>query len=397
MRKATIGFATAIVAFVTGVQGVGLTANAQEAPTPTRYEERKREANENTISIVTSGIHCTCTRFADDMRAVLNDMSPGGMRILPMIGVGGVQNLQDVLFLKGVDLAVVDQDVFDKIRKKDPVMFANISQRVHYIAKLYNAEFHVLARRDIRSYEDLVGKKVNLQLKDGTTAIAAESIFSSIGIKIEPTYYDDSMALEKLREGELAAMAILTGAPRAVLETITKAEGFHFLPLDDQSLPNRDLSSLYVTYLPAELTHDYYPNLIPPGESVPTIANRAILAGYAWPENSERYRKVARFVHKFFDNFDKFHDRSRHVKWREVNLAADVPGWIRFKAAREWLENRDNTVTAEGSEMKIAFDRFVEVYARTAGGRSFTATEKDSLFVQFKTIWDAQRMKRASQ
>jgi uncharacterized protein len=397
MRRVTVRLATALVAIVVCFQAFMVIALAQEAGRATRYDDQKREANENTISIITSGVHCTCTRFADDMRAVLTDMSPGGLRILPTIGVGGTQNLQDLLFLKGVDLAVVDQDVFDKIRKKDPAMFANVNQRIHYIAKLYNAEFHVLARNDIKSYEDLVGKKVNLQLKNGTTAVAAESIFATLGIKIEPTYYDDSLSLEKLRDGELAAIAILTGAPRSVIENVRKDEGFHFLPLDDQSLPNRDLSGLYVTYLPAELTHEYYPNLIAPGETVPTIANRAILAAYNWPENTERYKRVAKFIQKFFDNFDKFQDRSRHVKWREVNLAAEVPGWTRFKAAREWLENRDNTVAAEGSEMKSAFDRFVEVYARTAGGKSFTSSEKEALFAQFKIIWDAQRVKRASQ
>jgi TRAP transporter TAXI family solute receptor len=398
MRRVSVRIAIAVVALAVCFEAIAAIASAQEVATASsRYNDRKRQANENTVSIVTSGIHCTCTRFADDMRSILNDMSPNGLRLLPIVGVGGVQNLQDMLFLKGVDMAVVDQDVFDKIRKKDPGMYANVSQRIHYITKLYNAEFHVLARADIKSFEDLVGKKVNVQLRKSTTAVAAESIFASLGIKAEFTYYDDSLSLEKLREGDIAALAILTGAPRAVLTTIRKEEGLHFLPLDDESLPNRDLSGLYVTYLPTELTHDFYPNLIPPGESIPTVANRAILAAYAWPYNSERYKRVAKFVTKFFDNFDKFHERSRHIKWREVNLAAEVPGWTRFRAAREWLENRENSVANEGSEMKAAFDRFVEVYARTAGGKSFTASEREALFAQFRTIWDAQRMKRASQ
>jgi uncharacterized protein len=397
MRRLTVRFATVVVALVVCVQAAVVTAWAQTVVAPTRYDEKKREANENTITVITSGLNSTSMRFADDMRAVLNDFSPGGMRVLPGIGVGGVQNLQDALFLRGVDLVVVDQDVFDKIRKKDPVMFGNLNQRVHYITKLYNSEFHMLARSEIKSYTSLAGKKVNVQLRNSHTALAAESIFATLGVKAELTYYDDSEALQKLRDGEIAAISFLTGAPRGVIENIKADEGFHFLPLDEQSLPDRDLSGLYVNYLPSELTHDYYPNLIPAGESVPTIANRAVLAAYAWPENSDRSKKIARFVQKFFDNLDKFHDRSRHMKWREVNLAADVAGWTRLKAARDWLENRDNTANAEGGEMKQAFDRFVEVYAKIAGGKAFTASERQALFLQFKTIWDAQRVKRASQ
>jgi hypothetical protein len=32
------------------------------------------------------------------------------------------------------------------------------AQRVQYITKLYNSEFHVLARNEIKSYDDLKGR-----------------------------------------------------------------------------------------------------------------------------------------------------------------------------------------------------------------------------------------------
>jgi hypothetical protein len=57
------------------------------------------------------------------------------------------------------------------------------------------------------------------------------------------------------------------------------------------------------------------------------------MAAYAWPPNNERHRKVARFVEAFFSRFPDFLRPPRHPKWREVNLAAQVPGWTRFGPA----------------------------------------------------------------
>ena len=68
-----------------------------------------------------------------------------------------------------------------------------------------------------------------------------------------------------------------------------------------------------------------------------TVANRALLVTYAWPENSAQYRKVAHFVTEFFNKIDCFKESGRHPKWREINLWADIPGWTRFKPAAEWL------------------------------------------------------------
>src|SRR6201988_4608157 len=191
-------------------------ARAQTASSQ-RYEEKKREANDIAVSIVVSGLSCTCARFTEDIRNVVNDLSPDGIRILPVLGVGGLQNVNDVLFLKNIDMGVVDEDNLRLLKKKDPVLYANIEQRVQYITKLYNSEFHVLARDDIRTYDDLRGKKVNFNLKDSQTEVTADTVFNTLNIPVQRSYYDNDEALQKLMSGEISAMIILTGAPQATL------------------------------------------------------------------------------------------------------------------------------------------------------------------------------------
>src|SRR5580698_5450985 len=317
---------------------------------PLSYEDKKRQANDTAVSVVVSGISCTCARFTEDIRNVVNDLGPDGIRLLPVLGNGGLQNLNDVLFLKNVDMGVVDEDNMRLLKKRDPALYANIEQRVQYITKLYNSEFQVLARNDIKSYDDLRGKKVNFNLKDSQTEVTADAVFNSLNIPVQRSYYDNDEAMKRLISGELSAMIILTGAPQATYAKVKKEDGVHFLPLDRDSLPNHDLGDLLASYLPAEITHEHYPNLIAEGTSVPTFANRALLVAYSWPENSPRYKRVAKFVDAFFSKIDQFNTPSRHPKWREVNLSAEMPGWVRFKPAAQWLAAHQNQAVSANAD-----------------------------------------------
>jgi TRAP-type uncharacterized transport system substrate-binding protein len=369
------------------------------------YDEKKRQANDIAVTVVVSGISCTCARFTEDIRNVVNDLGPDGIRVLPVLGVGGLQNVNDVLFLKNIDMGVVDEDNLRLLKKKDPVLYANVEQRIQYITKLYNSEFQVLARNDIKSYEDLRGKKVNFNLKDSQTEVTADTVFNALKIQAQRSYYDNDEALKRLISGELSAMIILTGAPQVTLAKVKKEDGVHFLPLDQETLPNHDLGELFANYLPADLTHDHYPNLIAEGTTVPTIANRALLVAYTWPENSPRYKKIAKFVDAFFSKIDQFNNSSRHPKWREVNLSAEMPGWTRYKPAAEWLAahrkqalsaNPDITLDRSPPELRLAFENFMQKYTSSSGQKTLSTTERELLFVKFMKFLAASKAEEAA-
>ena len=131
------------------------------------------------------------------------------------------------------------------------------------------------------------------------------------------------LALTKLRNGEIAGMVYVAGKPARLFTAVPPGRGLHFVPIP--ATP-----ALLETYLPSTLGAAEYPNLVPAGSEVETIAVGAVMAVYAWQPGTERYRKVSRFVHAFTRRFDEFLRPPRHSKWREVNLAAQVPGWTRF-------------------------------------------------------------------
>jgi uncharacterized protein len=375
----------------------GLLAPAQAQQSLVTYEEKRRQANDIAVSIVVSGLSCTCARFAEDIRNVVNDLRPDGLRVLPVLGVGGLQNLNDVLFLKGIDMGVVDEDNLQLLKKRDPRLYANIEQQVQYITKLYNSEFHVVAHNDIKSYEDLRGKKVNFNLKDSQTEVTADIIFRMLNIDVERSNYDNDEAIKRLRNGEISAMIILTGAPQAALVKLVKEDGVHFLPLDEQSLPgNNNIAAIFNNYLPSKLTHDEYPALVPEGTSVPTIGNRALLVTYAWPETSPRYHRLTKFVREFFGKIDQFQEGSRHPKWREINVAAEIPGWTRFKPAADWIaENRKMAVAqsnggAQSAILKGILEQYLAEYTASTGQKTLSDSEREMLFSKFQQFLATQ-------
>jgi hypothetical protein len=96
---------------------------------------------------------------------------------------------------------------------------------------------------------------------------------------------------------------------------------------------------------------------------VNTISVGTILACYNWPENTDRYRRIARFIDAFFSKIDEFSKPPRHPKWQEVNLEASVPGWKRFPAAQRWLDTHQEAPvtpapTPVSAETRAEVERF---------------------------------------
>jgi hypothetical protein len=119
------------------------------------------------------------------------------------------------------------------------------------------------------------------------------------------------------------------------------------------------------TYLPAAFTAEDYPGLVPAGQQIDTIAVGTILAAANLPPDSERYRNMVNFVDVFFTQFSKFQENPRHPKWREVNLAADLPGWRRFGPAQEWLRrNAPQGPAIADRDLKEIFAKFLDDCSR---------------------------------
>lgn len=319
--------------------GRDVEARPQRRPAPEAtsasdgLETLRNKINANTVSIISGNITGTYLRYASDIASVLDEGE--NMRVLPIVGAGAVRNVTDIMFLRGVDMGLVRPDSVEAIRREGRV--GDVASKVQYIARLVDDEMHVVAGSDVTDLRQLAGKKVNFDVVGSGTHFSSTLIFERLGIAVERTAYEQAVAYEKLKSGEIAASIFFGGKPvSGVAGFSDEAKRFHLVSVPfDQRLADY--------YLPATLNGKDYPNLLRNGETVDTLAAPTLLAVFNLSPDNERYRRVSRFIDVFFTKFPEFLKPPRHPKWREVNLSATVPGWSRFKPAQDWLDKRAGT------------------------------------------------------
>ena len=310
---------------------------AQTAPPAPAAAEKSKvsEINNWTVGVAGGFFEGTFIRFAVELAKGLDDGET--LRVLPIVSYGGNENVNDLLYLKGVDIAIAYTDSLELHKKSGRIK--NIEQRINYISELLVGEFYVYARPEITTLKDLEGKKVSLGTKGGSATTTGAIVFERLGVHPEFVYVNNTIAVEKMKTGEIAAIISTGGKPNDLFVKMKPEPGFHFVPIEYSE-------KLADYYLPCPLSHNDYPHLIPEGPPVETLCMPAVLAVYNFPKGSDRARRLARFIDYYFERFDKLKQPSFHPKWKDINLAATVPGWNRYWLATEKLAALQGTAEA---------------------------------------------------
>ena len=305
----------------------GKTAAVQRPPT---YEQQQEKMNAWTVGLAAGLLEGAPLRLAAEMARVLDDGS--NLHVLPIVTRGATDNLNSLLYLRGVDLAIINSDALEEYK----VEFPEVRKHVTYLLNLFPSELHIFVRPEIQSLQDLAGKKVNFNTQGTAAAYTGPLVLSRLGINVEKTFIPHPVALQQMRAGEMAAVVFITSKPIDAFLRGRWEPGFRFLPMAYDS-------KLEDYYLPATLEAADYPALIKPGERISTIAVPTALVAYNWPLNSNRYLRVARFTEHLFTQVDRLQGPGFDAKWKTINLAAPVPGLTRFPAAQEWLDRQAST------------------------------------------------------
>ncbi|MGB9209621.1 MAG: TAXI family TRAP transporter solute-binding subunit [Pseudolabrys sp.] len=329
----------------------------------------KQRKNAWTVGIAGGLIDGTYMRIADELGKVLDDGD--NLRVLPMVSYGAASNLDDLLYLRGVDLAVTQSDVFEYFRteRKTP----NLQNRVHFMLRLPIAELHILAKTDIRSVEDLRGKRVNFGPAGSGSSLTGTIVFQRLGVQVEQVLIDQQSALQKLQSGEVAALVRVVGKPVDFFTKIPSNSGLHLIPIP--------FTSTFADYYTAgEFEAKDYPLLVAEGGKVDTIAVPAVLAVFNWSKGSDRYRRIERLAERLFSHWDQFLVAPRHPKWRDVNLSATVPGWTRHTIAEQMLARFYGPSASAQNDTSRDFQAFMD---RPGSGVPQSEADREVLFRGF--------------
>ena len=343
------------------------------APLPATAQQQVATINRGVVELETSGAAGISVRIAEDLANLVDDGAT--RRVVPVVGKGSLQNLTDLKYLRGIDIAIVQSDVLDYA--KEQKLMPGIEASMTYITRLFNEEFHLLAGPKIRNVSDLANKKVNVDLRGSGTSITASRLFEMLKIPVTVTNDSQEVALDKLRRGEIAALAFVAGKPAPLFMGLKGDDGLHFLTVPFNDAANSG-------YAPTRLSAADYPGLVPQDRAIDTVAVGSVLLVADLRQSPERYRNIANFVDVFFTGFQSLLEPGHHPKWQEVNLSAELTGWRRYQPAEQWLQRNMQIANApKPDDLKAMFASFIDEHRRSAGGAPMTDQEKEDLFKQY--------------
>lgn len=337
----TIKLVFMIVLALLGPQMAANAQTARQSTTTATVAARnadtiaKERINAWTIGLAGGLIEGAPLRLAAEIARVVNQEDK--LHVIPIVTTGATENVNSLLYLRGVDAAIINTDALDEYKAQVP----SIDRRIVYILSLFPAELHVFARPEIKSLDDLRGKKVNFNTQGTAAAYSGPLIFSRLGLNVEKTFIPHQIALQQMKSGEITAVVFITSKPVDAFLKGRWEPGFKFLSVEYDS-------RFEDYYLPSTIDSTDYPSLVPKGERISTIAVPTILAGYNWPKQSDRYARMARFVDHLFGRLERLQSPGFDPKWKDVSLRASVPSLVRFAPAQEWLD-RSQSETAGSS------------------------------------------------
>jgi TRAP transporter TAXI family solute receptor len=286
----------------------------------------RAKLNQDTLIVAASRPGTAYLAMANDLSSAVG--TSGGVRVLPVATEGGLANLRDALFLRGVDLTIVPSNVLAHAKASN-AFGGGLQQRLAYVTLLYREEVHIVAGAGISAIGDLNGKRVAVPTDDGTAQFTLRDIFQRLGIAADSVPMAPADALDEVRAGTVAAAVLVGGKPLDQVSALPKDGSLRLL-----SLPFPVLSA--DAYAPAVLQAEDYPALIPPDTMVETVAVSAVLVTV---KGEEAARRVAKHTPALLEAIAKLAISERHPRWRDVNVGAVLPGWSRAESAESWLRH----------------------------------------------------------
>jgi uncharacterized protein len=237
---------------------------------------------------------------------------------------GSVENMQAVRDRRVTQLGIVQSDVleyYQTFQGDDPGL-RRAAQGVRVAFPLYDAEVHVLARREITGLGDLAGRRVAVGAPDSGTQLTAGLVLDLAQVTpAERVPLGPAEALEALLAGDVDAMFYVDGAPAELFaDPRIDPARFHLLPLTDPALR--------AAYAPAEIPAGTYPFVDAP---VDVVAVKTVLVTFDYDAGRNAYqaascRLVADVSHLILTRLDELRANG-HPKWRTTDLADLPPGW----------------------------------------------------------------------
>jgi TRAP transporter TAXI family solute receptor len=256
-----------------------------------------------------------------------------GLDLMVKESEGSIANIRRLVSAENATLAIVQSDVLGFLRRSEDPEVRRIAEHLRLVFPFYNEEVHLFARKQIRRFEDLEGKRVVVGTQGSGNWLTSSNLLLTVKVKpAERIELPPPEAVHAVLRGEADAMFYVAGKPVKLFTAVSElqrepqyanlVEEVHFVPLSHEAM-----------------LREYATSIIGPGdydwvaEPVPTVAVKAVLISYDFssrhtPYYRKRCQQLSQLGRLVRDNVTVL-KQTGHPKWNEVDLAEAVGIWER--------------------------------------------------------------------
>jgi uncharacterized protein len=295
------------------------------------------QARAEEIGMVTGSPTGTYFRFGQDIARVART---AGLEVRVKESEGTIDTIHRLVSRENAALGIVQSDVLGFLSRSEDPDVRRISEHLRLVFPFYNEEVHLLARKELRRFEDLDGKRVVVGMIGSGDWLTSTNLLRMINIK--PAAHIElppPEAASAVLTGEADAMVYVAGKPVELFTTFEAlqkdpryaplVQAVHFVPLTHERMLQE--------YVAATIGPDDYAWL---SETIPTVAVKAVLISFDFssrsnPHYQQRCEQLATLGRVIREDFtERSHSRESlqragHPKWREVDLNQDLGIWKR--------------------------------------------------------------------
>ncbi|MBF0459880.1 MAG: hypothetical protein HQL87_00640 [Magnetococcales bacterium] len=249
-------------------------------------------------------------QFSDDLKR-LGQMY--GFDIIVKPSAGSLDNLMSIVNDDEVNMAFVQADIpswiAGRLRQSDRpgnnMRKFLVKVRTYY--PLYDEMVQIVARQGIRSLTELRGHKVATGAQKSGAFLTMGNIFQQENIQVESIPVSGAEALAKLYAGEVDAVAMVSGYPVVLLQSLEN-KGYHLLPVV--------LTHADPVYMPAEIPVNTY---VWQKEAVQTVSVKVLLATYDYVQDMPVCQRLIKFSDVLKKNLLWLRTNG-HAQWQKVDF-----------------------------------------------------------------------------
>jgi uncharacterized protein len=287
-----------------------------------------RQVNEGTVTVVTDGLterSGLVSQLAGELAKTVDE--EGRLRLLPMLGYGARANVRDLLYLRGIDLGILNADVLKYLELQGELPAAQ--RKLRYVTRLLDKTIFIAATPDISDFNDLRGRKILVIGKESDGHVTARTLLALAGIDATLVFGDWDNLAQLFERGDAQAVIALERNAVDLERRLGKDLGLKLVPIPMTP-------ALQTIYESRNVAADEAPDLVPAG-GMATLTVPTVLAVFNWRKTQARYGSVNGFVRSLFGAIGRLQASDTTGLWSQIDPRRDVAGWQRYEPVQTLL------------------------------------------------------------